>query len=76
MIGMNKFKIGDEVIGSRGYTFDPATGIVKKLSKDVDGQDTAYVKINKATGDKRYYSAHSWVYRTDQLKLIPKDWDE
>lgn len=58
---MGKFKKGDRVHGSSGYTFDPSTGTITDVR-----DKTVYVEVDGQPGKE-------WCYRKNQLTLIKSD---
>lgn len=68
---MSKFRVGDEIAGNNGYSFDPSIGIILKVMSSY-----CYVKVTHARGPKEDYAGATWSYQMEDLKLIQKDWDE
>lgn len=58
---MGKFRKGDRVHGSSGYTFDPSTGTITDVC-----DKTVYVEVDGQPGKE-------WCYRKNQLTLIKSD---
>ena len=70
---MAKFKVGDQVTGNAGYSFDPIIGIINTIDRNLFS-----VKVTSATlEDYKGRSNHIWDYNKKHLRLLPpKEWDD